>query len=132
MVGASLTRANLSNSNLRSSDLSHAMLVGAVFNDTDLRGAILHDAELALATLSGVQLTEADLTGAHLSKTVFARCHDLHRALGLDSLSCLTTSSIDLETLRVCLVGLPDQFLEAVGVEPREYEALRGAAGVLA
>ena len=130
LAGASLTRANLSNSNLRGSDLSYATMLAAVLNDTDLTGAILLQAELALATLSGVLLTDADLTGAHLSKTVFARCHDLHRALGLDSLSCSSPSSIDLETLRVCLVGLPDQFLEEVGVEPRDYEALRGMAGL--
>jgi hypothetical protein len=63
---------------------------------------------------------------------VFARCHDLHHALGLDSLSYLSPSSIDLETLRVCLAGLSDDFLDGVGVEAREIESLRGVAAPVA
>jgi uncharacterized protein YjbI with pentapeptide repeats len=116
LVGANLTRANLSNSNLSGADLSHTMLAGALFNDTDLRRANLHDAELATATLSGVLLAGANLSRSHLSRTVFARCHDLHHALGLDSVTYLSPSSIDLETLRVCLAGLSDDFLVAAPV----------------
>ena len=64
--------------------------------------------------------------GAHLSRTVFARSHDLHKARGLSSLAYLSPSCIDLETLRECLAGLPDEFLEGMGVAARELEALRG------
>jgi uncharacterized protein YjbI with pentapeptide repeats len=95
-------------------------------NDSDLRGASFAKAELATATLSGNRLSGADFTGAHLSRTVFARCHDLHCARGLESLEYLSPSCIDLETLRECLAGLPDEFLQGVGLEGRELEALRG------
>jgi uncharacterized protein YjbI with pentapeptide repeats len=128
MVGADLTGANLSYSTFADVDLSYAMLAGALVNDSDLRRANLRQAELATATFSGTQLAEADLTGAHLSKTVFARSHDLHHARGLASLEYLSPSCIDLETLRQCLAGLPEDFLEGVGVEARELEALRGMA----
>jgi len=104
------------------------MLLGAVFNDTDLRGANLQEAELGTATLSGVLLSGAKFARAHLSRTVFARCHDLHEALGLDALAYLSPSSIDLETLRVSVAGLPDEFLEGLGVEPRDLEVFRGMA----
>jgi uncharacterized protein YjbI with pentapeptide repeats len=108
------------------------MLAGALLNETDLRGASLHDAELATATLSGVLLADADLTRAHLSRTVFARCRDLDRAIGLETLQYMSHSSIDLETLRICLAGLSDDFLEGVGVEPREIEVLRELGAQLA
>ena len=132
LVGADLSGANLSNSNLRGCDLSYSMLAGTVFNNVDLRGADLRHAELATATFGGVLLAQAALSHAHLSKTVFARCHDLHEALGLDSMEHLSPSSIDMESLRACLVGLTDDFLEAVGLEPREIEALRGMAAPVA
>jgi uncharacterized protein YjbI with pentapeptide repeats len=109
-------------------DLGYAMLAGALINDSDLRRASLRQAELAVATLGGNRLSEADFSGAHLSKTVFARCHDLHLARGLDALEYLSPSCIDLETLRECLAELPDEFLEGMGVEARELEALRGMA----
>jgi hypothetical protein len=50
--------------------------------------------------------------------------------LGLETLKYMSASCIDLETLRVCLAGLPDDFLEGMGVEPREVEALRETAPV--
>ena len=128
MVGADLSGANLSNSALTDVDLSYAMLAGALVNDSDLRGASLRHAELAMATIAGSLLCRADLTGAHLSKTVFARCHDLHQALGLDSLRYLSPSCIDLETLRECLGGLPEEFLAGVGVEGREAQSLANGA----
>jgi len=126
MVGADLTGANLSNSKLAEADLSFAMLTGALINDSDLRRASLRKAELATATLSGNRLAESDFTEAHLSRTVFARSHDLHRARGLASLEYLSPSCLDLETLRECLAELPAEFLEGMGLDPRELEALRG------
>jgi uncharacterized protein YjbI with pentapeptide repeats len=102
------------------------MLVGALLNDSDLRRASLRHADLATTTFSGDRLSEADFTGAHLSRTVFARSRDLHQARGLEALEYFSPSCIDMETLRECLAGLPDAFLEGVGLETRELEALRG------
>ena len=83
---------------------------------------------MATATFAGTLFAEADFTGAHLSRTVLARLHDLHQARGLDALVYLSPSCIDMETLRECLAGLPDGFLEGMGLEQRELEALRGMA----
>jgi uncharacterized protein YjbI with pentapeptide repeats len=130
--GANLTGANLSNSDFQGADLSYAMLVGALLNDVDLRGANLGHSELTRATLSGVLMTEADLGHAHLSRTVLARCRDLHRAFGLDSLEYVNGVCVDVETLRFCLAGLPDDFLGNAGLEPHEIDALRGAAASVA
>jgi uncharacterized protein YjbI with pentapeptide repeats len=105
------------------------MLLSALFNDTDLSGANLRHTELTAAVFNGARLADADLARAHLSKTVFARCPDLHLALGLDSLDYLNPSSIDLETLRGSLAGLQDDFLEGLGLEPEEIEALRSLQG---
>jgi uncharacterized protein YjbI with pentapeptide repeats len=127
-AGADLSGANLSNSNLRGCNLSYAMLAGAVLTNVDLRGADLRHAELVTATFGGVLLALAELSHAHLSRTVFARCHDLDEALGLDALEYLSPSSIDMESLRACLAGLTDDFLAGVGVEPREIEVLRRVA----
>jgi uncharacterized protein YjbI with pentapeptide repeats len=128
LTGADLTGANLSNSNFQDANLSYAMLAGALLIDSDLQRANLQHAELATATLSGVKLARTALSHAHLSRTVFARCLDLSEALGLDSLAYMSPSSIDLETLRSGLADFPDDFLEGVGVEPREVQALRRVA----
>ena len=103
---------------------------GALINDSDLRRANLREADLATATFSGNRLGEADFTRAHLSRTVFARSHDVppSRSIGGRALEYFSPSCIDLETLRECLAGLPDEFLEGMGLETRELEALRGAA----
>jgi uncharacterized protein YjbI with pentapeptide repeats len=125
LVGADLTEANFSYSSLHGTDLSYSMLVSALFNEVDLRDANLRQCELALAVLNGVSLAGADLTNAQLSRTVLSRCHDLHHAAGLEELRHLHPSSIDLETLRHCLPGLSNAFLEAFGAEPSEIDALR-------
>jgi uncharacterized protein YjbI with pentapeptide repeats len=105
------------------------MLAGAIIVGSDFRGASLQHAELATTTLNGVSLSRATLSEAHLSRTVFALCQDLSQALGLDSLRYTSPSSIDLESLKHGLSDLPDDFLEGVGVAPREIEALRRMAG---
>jgi uncharacterized protein YjbI with pentapeptide repeats len=97
-------------------------------NDSDLRRVSLRRAELATATLSGILAEAADFSGAHLSRTVFARCRDLHRARGLDALEYMSPSCVDLETLRECLAGLPDEFLVGMGVERRSVAGLAGLA----
>jgi hypothetical protein len=73
-----------------------------------------------------VRLERTDLSGAHLSRTVFARCRDLHQARGLDRLEYLSPSCADVETLRACLAGLPDEFLVGIGVERPELAGLAG------
>jgi uncharacterized protein YjbI with pentapeptide repeats len=128
LVGADLTGANLSYSDFRDANLDYATLAGAIVNESDFRGAGLRHAELATASMGGVMLAHAVLSQAHLSRTVFARCLDLSQAVGLDALRYSSPSSIDLESLRGRLADLPEDFLEGVGLEPREIAALRAVA----
>ena len=124
-VGADLTGANLSYSSFRDADLSYAMLAGAIVTDSDFQRANLQHAELATATLSGVKLVRPMLSQAHLSRTVIARCPDLSQALGLDSLSYTSPSSIDLESLRAGLSRSAGRFSGGSWGAGRQIEALR-------
>ncbi|MBR8025200.1 pentapeptide repeat-containing protein [Burkholderia cenocepacia] len=65
--GVSLSGANLSDANLRGSDLSDANLSGANLRGSDLSGANLSDANLSGANLRGSDLSGANLSGANLS-----------------------------------------------------------------
>ena len=125
LAGANLTEANLSYSNLGDANFSYAMLLSALFNDVDLRRANLRHTELTAAVFNGVRLSGADLSRAPSLGTVFARCSDLHEALGLDLLDYLNPSCIDMATLRHSLAGLGDEVLAGLGLEEVEIEALR-------
>jgi uncharacterized protein YjbI with pentapeptide repeats len=118
LTGADCTEVNASHSDLRRARLGWATLVSALFNGTDLRGADLRGAELAYAVLNGVRLEGADLTGAQLSRTVIARCEDLHLAIGLESVVHPGSSALDVETLRHAAGRLPERFLAGIGVGP--------------
>ena len=63
----SLSKADLSNKDLRGANLSGALLYKTNLNKTDLRGANLSNAVLLEADLSEANLSEADLRGAILS-----------------------------------------------------------------
>jgi hypothetical protein len=58
---------------------------------------------------------------------VLAACADLARARGLDAVVHHGHSCLDLATLRAGLDTLPVGFLQGVGVEREELEALRSA-----
>ena len=112
LAGADLTEANLGHCILTGGRLAYAMLAGALLNGANLCGADLREVDLVYAALNGVSLTGADLTGAHWSKTVLARCRDLHLAGGLASIDHASPSALDVETLRHCGRSLPREFLE--------------------
>ena len=63
---ANLSRANLRGANLRDADLRNANLDGANFRDADLR-----DADLRYANLSGANLRDADLRNANIDGANF-------------------------------------------------------------
>ena len=65
--GAVLTRANLTDADLRGAVLTRAVLTGADLRGADLRGAVLTGANLTDADLRGAVLTRADLTRAVLT-----------------------------------------------------------------
>ncbi|EHL2537691.1 pentapeptide repeat-containing protein [Listeria monocytogenes] len=64
---ADLSNADLKNTNLRFADLRCADLSGANLSYADLRDANLSGANLSYADLSGANLSGADLSGANLS-----------------------------------------------------------------
>jgi uncharacterized protein YjbI with pentapeptide repeats len=101
--------------------------VSALFNGVDLRGADLRGAELAYAILNGVSLAGADLSDAQFSKTVLARCRDLHQATGLGSIIHASSSAVDVETLRHSGAWLPEELLLGMGLEREEIERCRPA-----
>lgn len=92
--------------------------------------AVLLYADLQQADLRGAYLGGADLSHAHLSKTVIARCRDLHQSIGLDQVDYLSPSSIDIETLRYCIPHLGPDFLSSLGLEATEVEELRSLFSV--
>ena len=65
---ADLSDANLSDANLRGADLSRADLSDANLRGANLRGANLSRADLSDANLRGANLSRADLSDANLSR----------------------------------------------------------------
>jgi hypothetical protein len=115
----------LSFAELSGADLSYAMVVGAMLEGTNLTGTTLVHADLTLASFNGVRVANGDLTQTRWSKTVWARCEDLARARGLDTVRHGDPSSIDIHTLRAGIDHLPDDLLEHCGVQPGELAQLR-------
>ena len=70
LSGANLDGADLARALLRGADLARASLVGA-----DLTGARLRDADLTSASLVGADLTDAILEGAKLARAILARAN---------------------------------------------------------
>ena len=83
---ANLSKANLSDADLRYANLSRANLTGANLSDTDLRYANLGGANLRYADLCGANLIDANLSGARLR----------YANLGWANLSCSNLYDTDL------------------------------------
>ena len=66
--GANLSRADLSDANLRGANLRGANLSRADLSDANLRGANLRGANLSRADLSDANLSRANLSDANLSR----------------------------------------------------------------
>ena len=125
LVGASLVgafsflawlkRANCQNATFLGMQLASAFLQGA-----DLTGANLTGAHLDMAHLKGVSLNKA-----RLQRTVLSVCGDLHEAIGLSEVVHGAHSTLDMYTLRSCVVHLPDVFLEGCGYTRYEIAGLR-------
>ena len=105
LSGASLNYANLSDADLRGTNLSGANLSGASLNYANLSGADLSDTILSDADLSGANLSGADLSSAILTRT---------------NLSGAILSGADLSSAK-------EDFLREVLKMPGELEFLRDA-----
>jgi hypothetical protein len=60
-----------------------------------------------------------------LYRTRIRGCPDLHLAAGLETVSHLGTSAVDVATLRASVARLPDAFLAGVGLAAAEIAGLR-------
>ena len=121
-----LSKALLYRSVLRGADLRGAALRGAYLKEADFRRADLRGADLTRAALNQANLTlanlsEANLAGAMFWETVLARVN-LSGALGLESCRHGGPSIIDHRTIRRS-GPLPLPFLRGVGL-PDELIAL--------
>ena len=79
LTNANLSRADLTNANLRGADLTNANLSRADLTNANLRGADLTNANLSRADLTKANLRGADLTNANLTNANLSRA-DLSRA----------------------------------------------------
>ncbi len=94
-------------------DLSFADLSRADLSEANLRGALLN-ADLRGANLSEALLSWANLSGALLSATVLSNV-DLSAVKGLEAVSHLSKSYLDIHTLQNSQGKIPDTFLRGVG-----------------
>lgn len=98
----------------------------------DLSGRNLSGVRWKHADCSNVKLGASDLGDAHLLGVRFHQCPSLYLAVGLESIvhkqtrSWQSGSSLDVATVRACVHGLPDVFLEGLGYSREEITAWRG------
>jgi len=125
LSNADLTDANLTGAHLFDTDLFRANLVRANLSDADLLGANLSGADLTDANLIRVGLTAANLTGANLSgadlsearvaTTIFGGVN-LSVVKGLEAVTHMAPSPIDIDTIYRSGGKIPESFLEGAGV----------------
>ncbi len=138
ITGGSLAQARVSRSDLRLAtlrriymrgcDLRHSDLRGARLEAVDLEDAALNHAVLRRAIFLGANLHGANLTNAAFCDTALHCCGNLHEARGLHGVSHSGPSWLDLQTLRRSGAGLPETFLDGLGITRREAEVLRTLA----
>lgn len=130
-----LSYADMSGADLRSADLRYANLHAANLEGANLSGANLQNSDLSSTDLNAADLSRAILTGATCNRTIFtftklyrasigyttfAFCETLDKALLLRTVRHYGPSSIDHYTLKACAEGLPQEFLEGVGITMSE------------
>ena len=72
LSGANLNGADLNGADLRGANLKGADLTGANLNGADLKGANLNGADLTVANLKGVYLNGANLSNANLTDAILS------------------------------------------------------------
>ena len=69
-IGTDFTDARMGNADLSSTNLKGAILRGADMSNTVLKGANLREADFSCATLTGANLADTDKTGANFNLTL--------------------------------------------------------------
>ncbi len=112
---ADLNYVDFSGADLSDANLSGANLSSANLRDSHLSNANLNGADLYRATLSGADLSHAALTDARCGETIFA-ANDLSGVKGLETIEHFAPSTIGIDTLFRTKPRLPDIFLRGCGV----------------
>lgn len=120
LSGANLRRADLigailNGSDLSGADLSHAMLQGATLTSVDLSHANLSHADLSYAKIQSPYLRGADFTNSYWQGTSLAAA-DVREAIGLETVTHQTPSTIGVDTLYMSAGKIPEAFLRGCGM----------------
>jgi uncharacterized protein YjbI with pentapeptide repeats len=120
IIDANLSNADLRITNLSGADLSGANLYGANFTwanlfDVRLKGATLIESNLGATNLSRAELRGADFTNAQMHSTVFGN-NDLSKIVGLETVQHGGPSTIGIDTVYKSGGKIPEVFLRGCGV----------------
>jgi hypothetical protein len=116
---ADLVRAYLREANFKGANLANATLMSVDLQDADFMRANLMEATLFGAHFRSTVLYEADFRRAKFGWSIFTDT-DLRSAIGLDSVSHLAPSYIDIHTIYKSAGNIPEVFLRGCGV-PEDF-----------
>jgi hypothetical protein len=116
---ANLSRVNLSGSNSFYANFSHANLREADLGYANFSHADFSHADLSSANLARANFSHTNFSDAQLSRTIFAN-NDLSEAKGLLEIRSLSSSYVELYTVKLPQDGRALHFLRGVGV-PDEW-----------
>jgi hypothetical protein len=120
--GASLWRANLTESLISNAQFCGANLDGADFHDSDLRGVNFYGANLRFANFGSADLSEANLANAKICWTTFGS-NGLSTVKGLETIEHNGPSVIGIDTIFKSKGKIPKSFLQRAGV-PDNFTSL--------
>ncbi|HEY0752700.1 MAG TPA: toll/interleukin-1 receptor domain-containing protein [Ktedonobacteraceae bacterium] len=115
LSGADLSKADLYLAQLSAAHLHKTNLTAADLSFADLDGSWLHEANLSFADLTETSLRGADLRGASIGSTIFAHL-DLREVIGLVEIKHLSSSRVELHSVRLPGDGSTLDFLRGVGI----------------
>lgn len=118
-----LRRANLFDANLTNADLHHCNLTNADLTDANLTDANLHG-----ANFNGATLTWTNLTNSSCCYTCFDSV-DLSTVKGMETVTHMGPSAIDVTTLYKSQGNIPEVFLRGCGVQEDFLNYTRGLFG---
>jgi hypothetical protein len=131
LSGADLSVADLSEADLEGATLELAELPGANLRSANLKAANLTRANLSATNLTRANLINTDITEALLLDTTFARV-DLRSIRGLEAVTHLGPSTIDIATMVESNGQIPGSFLRGCGVPEPFIVNLRSLIGAMA
>ena len=115
LTGANLSRTNLDRANLTGADLTNVTFHGANLARTNLSEAIFQGTDFYEAIFNETPVTGAKFAGSVIGYTTFRNCN-LSDADGLAGVQHDAPSTLGIDTFLRSGGGLPDAFLEGVGI----------------